>query len=280
MSGRPDPRSQPRRTQRGPGHRRLVLELGQTGADAAAIRIAAEFALGLGLDLHGVFIEDPALVRLAELPFAREIRWPSQGWHRIDADRMQQELHQAAAAAHRRLERAVAALGLPIGFEVLQGDLHTCIAGACHPTDIVVVVDPGSGTLTDWSGLQRAAEDSSASMLLVPRHAVHRHGPVAVVAVGMADPGIGVASGIAAAQDAKLCVIVPPGDSDPAERPAWLPEDTRVVTAPGSSADSVLRALSGEHERLVVLTADGSRAAGPNSASRLAASRRIPVLVL
>ena len=61
-------------------YRKVIVGLCHGAADAATMRTAAEFAQLLGLDLHCLFIEDEALLALAELPFAREIRLPTHTW--------------------------------------------------------------------------------------------------------------------------------------------------------------------------------------------------------
>ena len=40
----------------------------------------------LGLDLHGVFLQEAALPELAALPFVREFRLATGVWQRLDRD--------------------------------------------------------------------------------------------------------------------------------------------------------------------------------------------------
>ena len=283
-------------------YRRLIVELGQGTSDDALIRLAAEFARGMGLDLHGLFIEDEALLHVAAMPFAREIRLPSHQWQTMDTGRMEAELHLAAETAHRRLRHVVAELGIHAAFEVRRGQPHLCIAGVCTAADIVVMpaieaTDPGGPDML------RAAEESAASVLLVPRHPGRRPGAlpgalpgavagalagaVAVVAGPAGDPALPLAARIALATlDRLLVVQIPDGGATPTESQLHvaelgLPADRLVVrNAGGSTADDVLRALADARERLIVLTRAAMVHLGIDDASLIARARGVPVLVL
>ena len=267
-------------------YRRLILELGQASSDEAMIRLAAEFARGMGLDLHGLFIEDEALLHVAAMPFAREIRLPSHQWQSMDAERMEAELHLAAEAAHRRLRHVVAGLGIHAAFEVRRGEPYLCIAGVCTAADIVVMpaidaAEPGAADLL------RAAEDSAASVLLVPRHPAPRGGSVAVVAGPAGDPAVPLAARIALATHDRLLVVqMPDGGATLSEQNQQADElgisadRLTVRNAGGSQTEDVLRALGDARERLIVLTRAAMVHLGIDDASQIARARNVPVLVL
>jgi hypothetical protein len=198
--------------------RRLILELGQASADEATLRLAGEFARGLGLDLHGLFIQDEALLHLAALPFAREIRLPSHQWQRIDAYRLETELQHATEAARQRLRQIVGELGIYAAFEVVRGEPHRCIAGVCTPADIIVI--PVHEEVPPYSvALLRAAAQSPASVLLIPRHVVRNSGPIAVVASGPEDAELSMAARIAETVRDRLVVVIPDAGPVPAPEP-------------------------------------------------------------
>ena len=283
-------------------YRRLIVELGQGGADDALVRLAAEFARGMGLDLHGLFIEDEALLHVAAMPFSREIRLPSHQWQTMDTGRMEAELHLAAETAHRRLRHVVAELGIHAAFEVRRGVPHLCIAGVCTAADIVVIpaieaTDPGGPDLL------RAAEESAASVLLVPRHPGRRPGvlagalagawagamagAVAVVVGPAGDPALPLAARIAVASHDRLFVVqIPEGGASAAEQQFQAselgipPDRVTVRNAGGGDADDVLRALADARERLIVLTRAAMVHLGIDDASLIARARGVPVLVL
>ncbi len=266
-------------------HRRLILELGQAHADDATMRVAAEFALGLGLDLHGLFIEDESLLHLAALPFAREIRLPSHQWQKMDTVRLEAELRLAAETEHRRLRQAAEALGIAAAFEVLRGEPRLCIAGVCTPADIVVM-PAMEGANPFAAALLLAAEESGASVLLAPNHAARRTGPVAVVVGGADDTDLPLAARMAETNHERLLVVAPETGTasatlkDFASGLGIAPDRLTIRGAAGSRLDDVMRALIGARERIVILTRQTMLHLGMDDASRIARARGIPVLVL
>ncbi|MGB7837261.1 MAG: universal stress protein, partial [Terrimicrobiaceae bacterium] len=57
--------------------RRILVALDASAHSRAALEAACELALGLDAELSGLFVEDINLLRLAQLPFASEISYPS-----------------------------------------------------------------------------------------------------------------------------------------------------------------------------------------------------------
>jgi hypothetical protein len=54
---------------------------------SAPLRAAAELAAVLEVDLHRPFVDDEALLALAEPPFAHELGLPSHEWQPVEAGR-------------------------------------------------------------------------------------------------------------------------------------------------------------------------------------------------
>lgn len=256
--------------------RRLILELAHGPVDANVLRFVAEFARDFGLDLHGVYIEDESLVNLAGFPFAREIQLPTHAWRKLDSGSLAAELHQHAEAARRRLRLLLDQMGLRGGFEIRRGDLMHCVAGVCSPSDIIVVT--GSATIhrPNLASMRQAADQSPASVLVIPDRPTRRGGPIVVVTDRLDDPGVAVALRFAAANHVRLLVILP--EDGAREAPPLDGIDIRAV--PDLNADEVLRVLSTVRERLIVITRGAASAAGMDGASDIAASVSVPVLVL
>jgi hypothetical protein len=276
-------------------YRRLILELYHGAADAATMRSAAEFARLLDLDLHCLFIEDEALFALAELPFAREIRLPTHQWSPIDADTMAAELRQAAAETRRALDEIIRSVGVASAFEVLRGDPAACIAAVCQAGDIVVVAQPGPPIARTTHGIaqaQAAAHGSAAAVLLLPARFQPRRGPVVAVLADAVDASLDVACRIATAAGEGLALLLPETLAESGERAgvdaarqrAWTlglrPERITVHRVRGAQAEDVLHALAGLRESLIVMTRAAFAAGDAAGASRIAAARGAPVLLI
>lgn len=269
-----------------PSWNRLIVELG-AGADPAALRAAAGFARLLGLDLHCVFVEDEAVLTLAELPFAREIRLPTHEWTPLASDRLAEELRHAAEQARRGMQETAAALGISNVFEVLRGDPAACIAGLCSTTDIVVVTQPAAaGARFGGDRLPDAVHGMAAAVLLLPGGLEERSGPVVAVLRDAADPALEVAARIAVEADSALLILLPGGPQAPISAAI---DRARALALSGAriagqalandDADSVVDALGGVLEQLIVIGRADSGAGSPAGAMQLATVRGVPVLI-
>jgi len=271
-------------------HRRLIVELGHGASDARTLRAVADVAALLHWDLHGLFIEDESLFGLAELPFARELRLPGHEWQKIEPDRIAGELRRAATDAQRLLREVGAAMGVAHAFEVQRGDPAEALAAIALESDVLVVAAPTTAAARLAHGVRRmhaTAQESAASLLLLPPGFIPRVGPVVALATRAGDPAMAVAARAATNTREHLWLLLP--DADPAlaeaaaERAVALGVPrTRVVMRTLSRADreDVLQALGHVRERLLVLTRDASPAADLAAASRIAADRAVGVMLL
>jgi hypothetical protein len=261
--------------------KRLVVGL-QASASESAMRLAVEFAQQLHLDLLGIFLDDANLRGLAAIPFAREFRL-LQGWRRLDADQLIQDVEVAAKVVERTFERACRGLPSRPRFEVVRGLPYKTIASIAGLEDIVMVVEPGhpaervSGQFT-W--FLRGALQSAAAVLLAPREIIRKEGPVVVIALTKNDPSIAVAAAIASATNDELIIVEI--NTDRAEKIpltdliAQKPDLQRVIAKVGT-IDALLEAMVPLNERLVIMTRGASDGV---LALAIASARRVPILVL
>jgi len=266
--------------------RRLVLDLCTVVGDGAALRAAAELAHLLRIDLRGLFIEDPALSRIAGLPGARELRLPLSGWQALDAVRIGDEVLQMTARAERLLAEISAAAGATSGFEALQGRATEIIAGS-DIADILVLAIPRHPGLHPGDGFAErcaAAERAGLAVLLVPPTPPRRG---AIVLTG--DDGLPIATRIAAqiAERAgeELMILL----TDPAQRGAVTDQvqaaglavrGLKFLPEPRAGISALARVLAGLRARLCVLAYDAVRDRDMLALSRVAASTDVPVLVM
>lgn len=219
--------------------RRAVLKLGTSDVDRRQFRAVAEFSRLLRLEMLGVFVEDPMLIGLALLPFARELRLPGFGWQAMQPKGVVADLRASAQRFRQLFERAAEAQGVPARFEV-RAESPAALAGELSgPADVVIVVEPGAmGVLASEREQQRrAVSRRGESVLLLPRSGMPELGPVAAVAAEESDPCFALASRVAVATG---------------EEP--------VVIAPGAKTSllaSLSRTLGARRERLLIVPAEG-----------------------
>jgi len=97
----------------------VVFESASTGE--AELSAAVGLARQLSAELTGLFIEDMNLMRLAALPFARELGRESAVWRPISAAHLEREFRRQAEAAREALRAAATALELAWSFSAVRG---------------------------------------------------------------------------------------------------------------------------------------------------------------
>lgn len=233
---------------------RALLALDPDATHREAIAIATELAELLKLDLVGLFALDDTLRALAGYPGVRELLPGSSAWRPVDRERIVHEQMLAAESARRLLNELAGTAGVPTTFEIVSGPLSKAIASLSRASDILVVAEPrrASASMTrSFALLVDAAIRSTASVLFIPRAARRRKGPVVSFACTPDDPGLAVASAIAAAAREEL-----------------------ILLQAAQRISSLLRT-----ESLIVLTRPGlAETAG--AAFALAEERSVPVLLL
>jgi len=96
-------------------NRYIVVTLDASESGRPALQTAVRLAALLGAGLEGVFVEDINLIRLAGLPFLREVRPWSLADEEISTQRMQRELRTLARRAEQMLERVARETGVQSG---------------------------------------------------------------------------------------------------------------------------------------------------------------------
>ncbi len=118
---------------------RTILLALESGADVMALEAAAELAVLLRGTLQGVFVENVELLRLAQLPFAREISLSSNTVRQLQSKQLERELRAQAEQARGLLERQARRHSLQWSFRVERGAVIAAVAGNL---DIAVVGRP------------------------------------------------------------------------------------------------------------------------------------------
>jgi hypothetical protein len=245
--------------------KRVVVRVG-SNAPAGTMRLAADLARQLQLELLGLFVEDARLLGLAGLPFLREFRTLGGGWHSIDPTRLGNELELSRRLAERAFATAAKELRSACRFEAVSGTEAESFGAVSRSGDLVVVDVPAGAGMEgahETARLIAQAFGTAAAVLLVPARAVRASGPIAVVARTPDDPAAIVGERIAAALGEELATIDLP-NATPGE-------------ASAAGDVSVSRAFGVLRERMIVLQHATDRETLPQA---LVATRRVPVLVV
>ena len=269
-----------------PAFKRLVLGLQPTAADSS-MRLVAELASVLQLELLGLFLDDSSLRDLARFPFVREFRGPAAGWQPIDIERVSRDLEVAAGNLRRIFEQATRELETAARFEVARGSLGEIIAASSRSDDIFVIVEPLNPVeraTSQFALPSEAAFGSGVAVLLLPSRIRRTSGPIVAIATRPNDPSIQTGAFLALATKEELVIIN-------ADHQQGIGDDTRKLAAetglrveqiaaarsvfpePGACA----QAFRHLQERLVVMSRGDFN---PGVASTIAAARQVPVLVI
>jgi nucleotide-binding universal stress UspA family protein len=118
---------------------RILVALDGSAYSQAALETAANLAEVLKAELIGVFVEDINLLRLAQLPFAQEVRYLAARPQRVDAAMMAQQLHSQADRARQQLAKTADSHRIPWSFRVLQGTVTAELLAAALKADLLVL---------------------------------------------------------------------------------------------------------------------------------------------
>jgi hypothetical protein len=119
--------------------RRIVMALDSASAVLPAIEAAAGLALSLHAELAGRFIEDERLLRIAELPFAREFGYASARGRALAPAALETALRAQAEQLRRLIAETAERLSLAWTLEVVRGEVPRSLLGLADPSDLLVL---------------------------------------------------------------------------------------------------------------------------------------------
>jgi hypothetical protein len=262
---------------------RILLGV-QRGVPDQTMRLAAELADLLQIELIGLFLEDDGLRSLARLPFTREFQLLGGGWRPLDLARLSHDLELAAKSAERAFAETARQHQTRYQFKIIQGPITEAIASVSAAGDIVMLAEhpnPAERMTQQFLWLRDAAFQSPAAVMLVPSRVVRKTGPVIAIAAAADDPSIDTAAAIAATAKADLIVIDAFNDAGTDPRPSVDPGRAAKRLALGSAAlfdpAGAISALRPTEERLIVMRRG---VLDERFASAIAAARHVPVLMI
>ncbi|HWP24984.1 MAG TPA: hypothetical protein VNL39_01405 [Xanthobacteraceae bacterium] len=237
-----------------------------------AVRLAAELARLLHLDVQGLFVEEESLRGLAALPFAREFHPLGGGWRPLDVERLSRDMEIARSSAEKVFAEAAKTLDTACRFEVVRGSIAQTLATISGSGDIVLITEPETEAeriTAQFRAAVDAAIRSLAAVLLVPARIARHSGAIVAVATGPGDPSIEVAKALARAANTEVIVV------GRYETGAEGPPAQTGAAGKAAGIRQLGSALGNVRERLIVVTRSEQ-----NPPTMLASLRRVPVLIL
>jgi nucleotide-binding universal stress UspA family protein len=122
-----------------PAIRRILVGLDASLHSLAALEAASELADALKAELVGIFVEDVNLLRLAGLPFAREVRYLSSVDRPLDSPSMERALRIQAEQARRTLAGVARRRQIRWSFRVVRGQVATELLTAAQEADLLAL---------------------------------------------------------------------------------------------------------------------------------------------
>lgn len=231
--------------------RRIVVGLDTAAHSRSALAAAAALAGELDAELEALFGESEEMHRLARLPFAREMGFPSAAMRPLDTAGLERTLEAHAREARRALTALAEPRSLRWSFRIARGTVADEMLAASGNADLAVV-----GVARCSPGDLRLARDAPTTLLVLPQSGRFR-GPLAAICPVAVPPehAIGLVASLAAAVGDGFTILVV-GD-DLATAGSWCEKAGDLLRRQDSRGkleivrDSQPEALQAALERLV-----------------------------
>ncbi|NTW49984.1 MAG: universal stress protein [Chlorobiales bacterium] len=161
---------------------RILIAIDGSPHSQAALEAAVEMARLLQAELTGIFVEDINLLRLAELPFAREVCRHRATSEKMTLSRIERQLRLQAKEAQQALQKSAERRTVQYSFRVVRGPVSEELLRAALETDLLAL-GRTSRPLSQHSHLGSTAKTAIAqarSAVLLMRPDLALKHPVAV----------------------------------------------------------------------------------------------------
>ncbi|XOZ33619.1 universal stress protein [Halomonadaceae bacterium KBTZ08] len=118
---------------------RIWVLLDSSHQSRVALETAVDLAALLDIELQGLFIEDENLLKMAELPFTREVGATSAATRPLDSQTLERRLKREAQQLEQHLALQAQGRRLRWGFQVRRGSLPEAALSSVSPQDLVTM---------------------------------------------------------------------------------------------------------------------------------------------
>jgi nucleotide-binding universal stress UspA family protein len=270
--------------------RRILVALDASRHSLAALAAATHLAAVMEAELEGLFVEDINLLRLADLPFACEVRHTAS-LEALDSPKMERALKAQAEQARQALAAAAGRARVRWSFRVARGHVAQEVLAAASQADLVSLGKQGRSKSPGarlGSTAIRVASGAPGALLLV-EHGVPVAPSVLVIYDGSegAQHALDAAARLAKASGTHLTALLlpdAPGEAKRLEQEAAHQSESwgvhlRFHTLHQADVHSLLRAIQSERGGLVVL-GSGSAVLAQETIQKLLDRIENPVLLV
>jgi nucleotide-binding universal stress UspA family protein len=151
----------------------ILVALDGSRESLAALDAAVSLAKELDADLIGLFVEDINLVRLAQMPFAREVHLTTARFRTLTSTEMSAAMRVQAARIRRALRNATQQAGVRSEFRIVRGLVPTAVTAAAVNADLLIlgrISRPLNRRIRLGSTARAALAQVSRSILLMRQH--------------------------------------------------------------------------------------------------------------
>lgn len=152
--------------------RRILIALDASPDSLSALETSAWLAARMNAELRGLFVEDESLLRIAEIPLAREVPYFSAGGIPLNRERL--ELSFRAHAERIRSALAAQRARIVSSFRSVRGHVGVALSTAAEEVDLVVVGGAvwSLGPPSQISAAARHIISASVPVLLLPKRGI------------------------------------------------------------------------------------------------------------
>lgn len=140
--------------------RRILVAVDASHHSIAALEAAVELATRFQAELLGLYVEDINLLRLAQLPFAREVGTFSAGVRRLDVTEVERQIRVQTVRVRRIFESRTGRTEVQWSFRVTRGSVPQEVVTAASDADLLVVGRAG------WSLLRKGRLGTTARAIV------------------------------------------------------------------------------------------------------------------
>ncbi len=145
--------------------RRILVALDASPHSMAALESAADLAAAFGATLQGLFVEDINLVRLSDLPMAREVRSFTQPAQSLNERRLSLQFKRQAQQAEQALRSVARQMKLEFTFDVKRGAVTRTLLEAAQDADLLTL----GKTSRPWSSRRKLGRTARTVLSEAPR---------------------------------------------------------------------------------------------------------------